>query len=65
MKQDFERLTSLKKEAKGKLDQSEEAYELGDVFTILRLGEEVRATLDDVKDNLTFLEDLQPDLFYS
>ena len=65
MKQDFERLTSLKRDAKVKLDQSEEAYELGDVFTILRLGEEVRATLDDVKDNLTFLEDLQPDLFYS
>jgi len=58
VKQNFERLTSLKKEAKGKLDQSEQAHELGDVFSILRLGEEVRATLDDVKDNLSFLEDL-------
>jgi hypothetical protein len=58
VKQNFERLTSLKKEAKVKLDQSEQAHELGDVFSILRLGEEVRAMLDDVKDNLSFLEDL-------
>jgi hypothetical protein len=58
VKQNFERLTSLKKEAKCKLDQSEQAHELGDVFSILRLGEEVRAMLDDVKDNLSFLEDL-------
>ena len=58
MKQNFERLSSLKKEAKVKLDQSEQAHEQGDVFSILRLGEEVRAMLDDVKDNLSFLEDL-------
>jgi hypothetical protein len=58
VKQNFERLSSLKKEAKVKLDQSEQAHELGDVFSILRLGEEVRAMLDDVKDNLSFLEDL-------
>ncbi len=58
VKQDFERLTSLKNEAKGKLDQSEQAYELGDVFSLFRLGEEVRTALDDLKYNMSYLEDL-------